>query len=733
MGLKLRRKSMKKTIFVITTFSLVLASGCQQPTSKLNYPPARRDSIVDDYFGTKVADPYRWLEDPDSNETIDWVNKENSITENFLDTPAREKIKERLTDLLNYPRYSAPTKRASRYFFSKNDGLQNQSVLYFQNSLTDDPKTLINPNLLSPDGTISLGSTAYSHDGKLFAYGLSQSGSDTQIVKIKNIDTLTDYNDILHYCRWPGIAVKHDDSGFFYNRYPEPNSLAPADRFTHNMVYYHKLATPQSDDKLIYEDPENKEFGFHPFITEDGSYLFLHVWHGTDPNNRIYYRPVDLPAPASSKQGSKSDSDAPFIKLLNDADARYEFLANVGPVFYFQTDLDAPRGRIIAIDSDNPARENWRQIIPESSDILDFAACVNNQLVIAYLTDVHHQLKIFTLAGSFVREIPLPTLGTVAGLSGNHFDKEMFFTFTSFLFPPTIYRYDIETDKLTVFRKPEIDFDPSPYETHQFFYTSKDGTRVPMFLVHKKGIKLDGRNPTLLYAYGGFGNSTTPYFSVGRITWLEHGGVYAVANIRGGGEYGENWHRAAMKEKRQTGFDDFIAAAEFLIDRKYTNPRKLAILGGSNGGLLTAVCMLQRPDLYGAVVSLVPATDMLRFNKFTIGRYWIPEYGSPDDPEQFKYLYAYSPLHNVKPGAVYPPALVTTADTDDRVVPMHSKKFVATLQYDSAGNNTAGSNPILLRVETKAGHGHGMPITKVIDEVADVYAFLFKVLNIPYN
>ncbi|MFH1370113.1 MAG: prolyl oligopeptidase family serine peptidase [Planctomycetota bacterium] len=715
---------MKKTIFVIAILSLALILGCQGPTSKFNYPPARRDSVVDNYFGVSVPDPYRWLEDPDSNETLSWVNKENAITARFLDTTAREKIKKRLTNLLNYPRYSAPTKRANRYFFSKNDGLQNQAVLYFQNSLTDEPKVLINPNVLSPDGTISLGSISYSYDGKLFAYGLSQSGSDMQLVKLKNIDTLADYEDVLNYCRWPSIAIKHDNSGFFYNRFPEPGAVAKEDRFNYERVYFHRLGTPQADDPLIHQDPQNKELGFDPFISEDGKYLFLHVSHGTDPNNRIYYRPVDLSGVAQAK----SDSDAPFVKLLNDADAGYEFITNDGPVFYFKTDLNAPHGRIIAIDADNPARQNWREIIPESSDILDFAGCVNNHLVIAYLTDVHHQLKIFTLAGSFVREIPLPTLGTVSGLSGNQFDTEMFLTFTSFLFPPTIYRYDIKTDQLAVFRKPEIDFDPSPYETHQFFYTSKDGTRVPLFVVHKKGLKLDGGNPTLLYAYGGFAISTTPYFSVGRIIWLEHGGVYAVANIRGGGEYGENWHRAAMKEKRQTGFDDFIAAAEFLIERKYTNTKKLAILGGSNGGLLTAVCMTQRPELYGAVVSAVPATDMLRFNKFTIGRYWIPEYGSPDDPEQFKYLYAYSPLHNVKTGVSYPPVLVTTADTDDRVVPMHSKKFVVTLQYDSAGDN-----PILLRVETKAGHGHGMPITKVIDEVADIYAFLFKALNIPYN
>ncbi len=702
---------MKRTILIITILSLLLLSGCQGPASKFTYPAARRESITDNYHGVTVADPYRWLEDPDSNETLRWVNKQNEITDTFLATPAREKITQRLTKLLDYPRYSAPSKKGERYFFSKNDGLQNQSVLYFQNSLTDEPNVLINPNLLSPDGTIALGSKDISNDGTLFAYGLTQSGSDTQIVKIRNIDTLTDYNDLLDYCRWPGLAFRHDDSGLFYNRFPEPNSVAPEDRFTHNKVYFHKLQTSQADDHLIYEEPENKELGFGPFITEDGRYLVLYVWHGTDPNNRIYYRPVD--------------SSAPFVKLLNDADARYDFAANAGSVFYFHTDLDAPRGRIIAIDVNNPGRENWREIIPQSSDVIDSAGCVNNQLIVIYLTDVHHRLSVFSLDGTFVRDIPLPTLGTVSGLSGNQFDTEMFITFTSFLFPPTIYRYDFETGKLAVFRKPEIDFDPSRYETHQFFYTSKDGTRIPLFIVNKKGIKLDGSNPTLLYAYGGFGNSMTPYFSVGRLIWLEHGGVFALANIRGGGEYGEQWHRAAMKEKRQNGFDDFIAAAEFLIDKKYTRPEKLAIIGGSNGGLLTAVCLTQRPDLYGAVLSLVPVTDMLRFNKFTIGRYWIPEYGSPDDPEQFKYLYAYSPLHNVKPGVEYPPVFISSADTDDRVVPMHAKKFTATLQHDSAGNN-----PILLRIETKAGHGHGKPMTKIIDETADIYAFLFKTLNI---
>jgi prolyl oligopeptidase len=714
--------------------SLLLSCGRQTTPASLCYPSAKRGTTVDTYHGVAVPDPYRWLEDANSPQTIEWVNRQNKLTAAFLNTPSREKIKQRLTKLWNYPRYSAPTKKGSRYFYRKNDGLQNQSVLYFQQSLAGEPNVLINPNLLSPDGTISIGSSGLSHDGSLFAYGLSQSGSDMQQVKIKNIDSLSDYDDLLQWCRWPSLAFKHDNSGLFYDRFPQPNTVAPEDRFNYNRVYFHKLATTQADDLLVYEDPQNKELGFDPFISEDGQFLFLHVSHGTDPNNRVYYRPVDLSGVAylsfvaQAKKEAKSESNAPFVKLLNDADAKYDFVTNVDSNFYFLTDLDAPRGRIIAIDANNPARDNWRTTIPQSADVIDFAGCVNNRLVVVYLTDVHNRLCIYSLDGSFLREIPLPALGEVSELSGGQFDTEMFFTFTSFLFPPTIYRYDFNTDTLAVFRKPEIDFDPSPYETHQYFYSSKDGVRIPIFIVYKKGIALDGNNPTLLYAYGGFGASNTPYFSVGRIIWLEHGGVFALANIRGGGEYGEDWHRAAMREKRQTGFNDFLAAAQFLIDGNYTNPKRLAILGGSNGGLLTAVCMLQRPDLFGAVVSAVPVTDMLRFNKFTIGRYWIPEYGNPDDPEDFKYLFAYSPLHNVKSGVAYPPVLVTTADTDDRVVPMHAKKFVATLQHDDPAGN-----PILLRVQTKAGHGHGMPMTKIIDETADIYAFLFKTLNVPSN
>ncbi|UCC22043.1 MAG: S9 family peptidase, partial [Planctomycetota bacterium] len=448
-------------------------------------------------------------------------------------------------------------------------------------------------------------------------------------------------------------------------------------------------------------------------ITDDGKFLILHVYRGTDVKNRVYYRPVD--------------SSAPFVRLLDDADALYDFVGNDGPLFYFHTDLDAPRGRIIAIDVNNPAPENWREILPQQSDPIDFGDFINNQFVVACLHHVHHQLKIYDTSGSLVRQIPLPTLGTVSGLSGKQHHTEMFFSFTSFLFPSTSYRYDFTTDRLTVVHEPQIDFDPSPYETRQVFYHSKDGTRVPIFVTHKKGLALDANNPTLLYGYGGFAISLKPSFSVSRLIWLEQGGVYALANLRGGAEYGEDWHKAGMLDKKQNVFDDFIAAAKWLIDNKYTGPDKLAIMGGSNGGLLTASCMLQRPDLYGAVVCRVPVTDMLRYHKFTVGRYWIPEYGNAEaDPNVFEYLYAYSPLHNVKTGAEYPTILVTSADTDDRVVPAHAKKFVATLQAEASRKN-----PILLRVETKAGHGAGKPTTKRIEELADIYAFLFKTLNVP--
>ncbi len=709
-------------LLVTMTVSAALCCGCRRPfptetrPAKLIYPPARKDSTADIYHGVKVPDPYRWLEDADASETQAWVAQQNKLTSDFLTSvTAGEKIKARLTHLLNYPRYSAPYKEGDRYFFWKNEGLQNQSVLYTQKTLEDKLRVVINPNLLSADGTVAVTTTAVSKDGTLLAYALSRSGSDRRDVKIRTIDSSRDYDETLKWCKFTSIAWKHNNEGFFYNRFPDPNTVPPEDQANYNRVYWHKLGTAQSQDRLIYERPDNKELTFDPLITEDGKFLILNVYHGTDPKNRVYYRPVE--------------STAPFIRLLDEADARYDFIGNTDSVFYFNTDLDAPRGRIIAIDTNNPARENWREILPQTDDVIDYVGLINNHFVVAYMHDVHHQLKIYNLDGTFVREITLPTLGTVGGLSGKQDDTEMFFSFTSFLFPTTSYRYDFLTQQLATVHKPKIDFDPSHYETKQVFYHSRDGTRVPMFITHKKGLKLDAGNPTLLYGYGGYNISRKPYFSVYVLTWLELGGVYAVANLRGGGEYGEEWHQAGMLDKKQNVFDDFIAAAEWLIENKYTSPNKLAIRGGSNGGLLVAACMLQRPRLFGAVVCQVPVTDMLRYHKFTVGRYWIPEYGSAEaTPQEFKVLYAYSPLHNVKAGVEYPPILVTSADTDDRVVPAHAKKFVAALQAKAAGKN-----PILLRVETKAGHGRGKPISKVIDEQADIYAFLLKTLDLQNN
>lgn len=679
-------------------------------TKKLTYPVARKTDVVDDYHGTKVADPYRWLEDTDGSETQTWVKAQNRLSAAFLATSIREKIKTRLTQLWNYLRYSVPTKEAKRYFFSKNDGLQNQSVLYTQEGLDGKPAVVIDPNKLSEDGTVALTNQAVSKDGTLLAYGLSTHGSDWQEIKIRNIDSGKDYKEIIKWCKFSGIAWKHTNEGFYYNRFPETGTVPEEDRNNYNRVYWHKLGTPQSEDLLIYEQPEDKELGFTPMITEDGKYLVIYVYQGTDPKNRIYYREVE--------------STSPFIRLLDKADARYEFIENIGPVFYFHTDLNAPRGRIITIDIRNPVPENWQEIVPQQDDIISFVTMVNNQLIITYMHDAHYQLKIYNTDGTFVREIELPTVGTITFPSGKREDTEMFFEFTSFLFPTTIFRYDFKTGKLTTFREVEIDFDSSAYETKQVFYHSKDGTRIPMFITHKKGLKLNSDNPALLTGYGGFLLSRTPMFAISPLLWIEQGGVYAVACLRGGGEYGEMWHRAGMLDKKQNVFDDFTAAAEWLIENKYTNSSKLAISGGSNGGLLVSACMVQRPELFGAVICRVPVTDMLRYHKFTIGHYWVSEYGNAEtNPEHFKFLYAYSPLHNVKKGISYPSILVTTADTDDRVLPAHAKKFVATLQ--AAGRE----NPALLRVETKAGHSLGKPTAKVINEESDIYAFLFQIFG----
>ncbi len=695
-------------VFLVTA----LAVPGTVDAKKYTYPEAKKGNVADDFHGTMVKDPYRWLEDPEAEATLKWVAAENKLTQAFIKAePSREAIEKRLTELWNYPKYSLPTKKGDRYFFTKNDGLQNQSVLYMQESLEGKATVVLDPNELSEDGTAALRVQTYSSDGKFLVYGVTQGGSDWQEIKIRNVDTGKDYPEALEWCKFTGIAWKKDNSGFFYNRLPEPGSVPEEDQNNFVRVYWPQLGTPQSEDKLVYEDNKDKELGFFPYVTDDGKYLGLYVYHGTDPRNGIYIREME--------------SDGEFTKLLAVDEAKFDGIDNVGTTFYFETDLDAPRGRIVAIDLKNPDRKHWQEIVGESEDVVDFATMVNDELVIAYMHDAHHKLNIYGRDGKFRREIEMPTMGSLGGLSGDRKDKEMFFSFRSFLYPTTAFRYDFGKNEVSIFRQPEINFDASKFETKQVFFKSKDGTRVPMFITHKKGLKLDGNNPTILYGYGGFNISLTPRFSITRLVWMENGGVHALANLRGGDEYGEDWHQAGMLDRKQNVFDDFIAGAEWLIENKYTSSKRLAIEGGSNGGLLVAACLLQRPDLYGAAVCRVPVTDMLRYHKFTVGRYWVPEYGNAEkNPDQFKFMYAYSPLHNVKEGVAYPPMLITTADTDDRVVPLHAKKFAATVQAADAG-----SNPILIRIETKAGHGAGKPTSKRIEEAADIYGFLFRVFG----
>ena len=679
-----------------------------------NYPTPRKAEQFDDYHGTTVADPYRWLEDPDSEETQEWVKAQNEITFKFLqEIPLRETLKERLTKLWDYEKYSIPFKQGNRYFYYKNDGLQNQSVLYTLNSLDGEPRELLDPNKLSEDGTVALSGTAISEDGNLLAYGLSSSGSDWQEWKVRDIETGQDLNEHLQWIKFSGASWTHDNQGFFYSRYDEPNEatkLEDANYF--QKLYYHKLGTPQSEDILIYHRPDQKEWGFAGGVSEDGKYLIISVWLGTDPKNLVFYK--DL-----------TDPNSQVIELINEFEASYSFIDNEDTLFWFRTDLNAPRGRIIAIDITKPSKENWQEIIPQTDEVLESIGLLNNQFVADYLKDARTQVKIFNLDGSFVREVELPGIGSAGGFGGKRYDTETFYNFTGFTSPATIYRYDMITGKSTLFRKPNVDFNPEEYETKQIFYPSKDGTQVPMFITHKKGIQLDGNNPTYLYAYGGFSISLTPWFSVGQLIWMELGGILAIANLRGGGEYGEDWHQAGMKHKKQNVFDDFISAAEWLIENKYTQPKKLAIGGGSNGGLLVGACITQRPELFGAAIPDVGVMDMLRFHKFTIGWAWCSEYGSPENPEDFNILYSYSPLHNLKPNTAYPATMVTTADHDDRVVPAHSFKFAATLQ-----ENHTGENPVLIRIETKAGHGAGKPTAKIIEELADKWAFLARVLGI---
>jgi prolyl oligopeptidase len=698
----------------------LLLGGCILATTAtadepLKYPKTKRVEHYDTYHGVKVLDPYRWLEEDvrASKEVEAWVEEENKVTDAYLKAiPEREPIKKRLTQLWNFERYSAPHKAGNYYFYSRNDGLQNQSVVYVLEKLQGEPRVLLDPNTWSKDGTVALSGMSSSDDGKYVAYGVSEAGSDWTTWHAIETATGKKMSDELKWTKFTDADWTPDNKGFFYTRYPEPKKGEEFQgRVYDAKLCYHKLGTSQSEDKIVYERPDHKEWGFASSVSEDGKYLVIATWKGTDRRYRITV--MDLKA-----------KDAKPVDLIDNFDYRYDFVGNDGGVLYFHTDLNAPRHRVIAIDLTKPEPANYREVIPETKDNMTSAHMVGNMFVCEYLHDAYTQVKMYDVAGKFVREVHFATLGTASGFGGKRDQMETFYSFSSFATPPEIYRYDMKTGKSELFRQAKVDFKQGDYEVKQVFYSSRDGTKIPMFLTYKKGLKLDGNTPTLLYGYGGFNIPITPAFSISKLQWCEMGGVYAVANIRGGGEYGKEWHQAAVKTKRQVAYDDFIAAAEWLIANKYTQSKKLAIQGGSNGGLLVGACMTQRPELYGACLPAVGVMDMLRFDKFTAGRYWVDDYGTADNEEEFKSLYKISPYHNLKQGTAYPATLVTTADHDDRVVPSHSFKFIAHLQYCQAG-----PAPVLARIETRAGHGAGRPTTKIIEEAADQWAFLVKNLG----
>jgi prolyl oligopeptidase len=680
------------------------------------YPITKKSDTVDDYFGTKVPDPYRWLEgDANVPEVASWIEAENKVTFSYLEKiPFRQKIKDRLTELYNYPKYSAPGRRGEYFFYSKNDGLQNQSVWYWQKGLDGTPEVLLDPNKLSADGTTRLGAFSLSKDGKYLAYGVSSGGSDWNDVYVMDVASRQVEPEHVSWMKASGVSWQ--GNGFYYSRYPAPEKGHELTGKNENhQVFYHKVGTAQAEDELVYEDPANPQRFHGVTASDDERYAFLTISDRGKgkKGNAVYYR--DL-----TQSGSK------FMPIVAEiGDDSYNVVDNAGDKFLVFTDHKAPNGRVFLFDPKTPDEKNWRDIVPEKPEPLDNVSTVGGKLFVTYLKDVANRVYVFSLDGRLENEIKLPGLGTVTGFGGRYDDQFTFYTFTSFSFPPTIYKYDIATKQSSVFRQPEIPgFKAGDYVTTQVFVTSKDGTRVPMFLVHKKGIQLDGNNPTLLYGYGGFNITNAPAFSSLRLALLEQGVVYASACMRGGGEYGEKWHEAGTKLQKQNVFDDFIAAAEYLIKNKYTSPSRLAIQGASNGGLLVGAVSNQRPELFRAVVEQAGVMDMLRFHKFTIGWNWIADYGSSDNAAEFKALYAYSPIHNIKPGTKYPATLITTADHDDRVVPAHNFKYAATLQAAQGG-----SNPILIRIDTKSGHG-ASSTTKAIEQSADIYSFLLSNLGV---
>ena len=696
---------------------MLMLSACDTRYKIKEYPKAERDeTVVDDYFGTKVADPYRWLENDTSAATMAWVEAERALTNDYLShIPLRAKLKERLTQIADYEKYGVPSKRFGKYFYSKNDGLQNQSVYYMQDANGGEPEVLLDPNKLSDDGTVSLGGMSLSHDGKYLAYTIQRSGSDWVEIYVKDVETKELLPDHIEWAKFSGANWYKD--GFFYAAYDKPVEGKEFSNVNENhKIYYHKLGDSQEKDKLFYENPVQPRYFHGVSVTEDEHYIFLYE-SGQGAGHTLWMRDMN-------------DPKGKFVQIAFDMDYQYNPIDIIDGKMYIMTNYDAPKGQICVVDVNDMNKvsiDNWQVWLTESENVMVSAQMGAGKMIVTYDKDAANHAYVYNLDGTMLHEIQFPTFGAT-GIVSRYEEPEIFYAFTSFTFPTTIYKYDIESNTSEVFRAPNVDFNPEDYTTEQVFYTSKDGTRVPMFLTYKKDLKKNGKNPTLLYGYGGFNITLHPGFSVNRIPFLEMGGIYAMANLRGGNEYGEEWHIAGTKLQKQNVFDDFIAAAEYLIDNKYTSPDYLAVNGGSNGGLLVGAVVNQRPELFRVAVPQVGVMDMLRYHLFTIGWNWASDYGtSEDSKEMFEALYAYSPLHNIKSGkdVHYPAIMVTTADHDDRVVPAHSFKYAAALQYAQTGDE-----PKIIRIDSKAGHGGGKPMAKVIEEQSDIYAFILYNMGI---
>lgn len=712
---------MKKTILTAVSLAVLVLPGCKEkavsPTPDsvpfdMEYPQTRKEDVADDYFGTSVADPYRWLEVDTAPDVEEWVKAQNAVTFGYLEKiPFRDKITKRLQEIWDYPKFSAPFHRGDYYFFSKNDGLQPQSVLYKQKGLDGEPEVFIDPNQFSTDGTASLAMFSVSKNGKYAAYGKSSGGSDWNDFYVRDIASGKDTDDHIEWVKFSGAAWHGD--GFYYGRFDAPSDGAALSSMNENKkIYYHKLGDPQSKDKLVYQDPAHPKRGIYVTTTEDEGYLLFFFSEGATNDNALSVKDLSKP-------------DSPILPIVTTFDHSYDVVDNFGQELVVVTNYGAPRKRLVLIDVNNPAPENWKELIPEKEEVLSSVSSMGGKLFATYLKDASSKIYVFGRDGKAEGEVALPGLGTVAGITGRDEDTIAFYTFTSFVYPPTIFKYDISTGKSEVFRESGVKFSPADYVTEQVFYKSKDGTQVPMFLTYKKGLERNGMNPTMLYGYGGFNIDILPGFNPALLVLLENGGIFASANLRGGGEYGEEWHKGGMLLDKQKVFDDFIAAAEYLVAEKYTSPEKLAIHGRSNGGLLVGAVMCQRPELFGVAFPGVGVMDMLRYHKFTIGHAWAVEYGSSEDEQHFKNLYGYSPLHNLKDGVDYPATMVTTADHDDRVVPAHSFKFAARLQEAHGGKD-----PVVIRIDVMAGHGAGRPTEKIISEWADMWTFMFNNMGV---